>query len=102
MTFHFKLKSPVKIDSDSIELTFTICSIMEHYEKKRLKIKKRVKWGSNHRLYDNGLMAAHKIVFYALLSMNVEVCRLVRINLVFFNDTAFISSKSRFDRCWHY
>ena len=68
--------------------------------KKRLtKIKKRAKWGSNHRLYVYGLMAADTIVFYALLSMNVGFCRLVKINLVFFNDTAFISSKSRFNRC---
>ena len=99
MRLHFKLKSPVKIDSDSIELTFTICAIMEHYKKCLAKIKKRVEWGSNHWPYDCGLMAAHKIVFYALLSMNVGFCRLFKINLVFFNDTAFISSKSRFDRC---
>ena len=50
--------------------------------KKRLtKIKKRAKWGSNHRLYVYGLMAADTIVFYALLSMNVGFCRLVKINL---------------------
>ena len=63
------------------------------------KIKKHVKWGSSHRPYDNRLMAAHIIIFYALLSMNIGFCRLVKINLVFFNDTAFISSKSCFDRC---
>ena len=61
------------------------------------KIKKCVKRGSNHRPYGYGLIAAHKIVFYALLSMNVGFCMVVKINLVFFNDTAFISSKSRFD-----
>ena len=43
-----------------------------------------------------GLMAAHTIVFYALLSMNVGFCRLVKVNLVFFSDTVFISSKSSF------
>ena len=36
---HFELKSPVLIDSDSIELTFTICAIMVHYEKCLIKIK---------------------------------------------------------------
>ena len=53
MGLHYELKSPVKIDSDSIELTSTICAMMKHNEKKRLtKIKKRAKWGSNQKNED--------------------------------------------------
>ena len=46
-----------------------------------------------------GEMAAYTIVFYALLSMNGGFCSLVKINFVFLKDTAFISSKSNFDKC---
>ena len=37
---------------------------------------------------------AYTIIFYALLLMNRGFGRLVKINLVFFKDTAFISSMS--------
>ena len=46
-------------------------------------------------------MAAYTIVFYTLLLMNGGFCKLVKINLVLFKDTAFISSKCHFDRCKH-
>ena len=66
--------------------------------KKHLTTIKHVEWDSNHWPDTYRLMAAHIIVFYALLLMNVGLCRLVKINLVLFNNTAFISSKFRFDR----
>ena len=97
------LKSPISIDSDSIKLTFIICAIMVCYEKNvKLKLK-NVYSGTRttgHMLY--GLMAAYTIVFYALLSMNGEFCRLVKINFVFLKDTDFISSKSDFNQCTDY
>ena len=52
---------------------------------------------SGHMLY--GLMAAYIFIFYTLLTMNSGLCRLVKINPVFLKDTAFISSKYRFDKC---
>ena len=52
---------------------------------------------SGHMPY--GLMAAYTFVFYTLLLMNSGLCRLVKINFVFLKDTAFISSKFRFDQC---
>ena len=93
----FQAKSLVKINSYSNELTFTICTIMEHYEKCLTKIKTHLKWDSNHQPDAYGFIAAYTIVFYALLSMNGDFCRLMKINSVFFKDTAFISSKSCFD-----
>ena len=41
-------------------------------------------------------------VFYTLPSMKGGFCTVVGINLVFFEDTAFISSKSHFDRYINY
>ena len=46
-------------------------------------------------------MADCTIAFYTLLSMTDRFCRLVKINIVFLKDTAFISSKSSFDQCKH-
>ena len=65
-------------------------------KKRLIKIKKRVEWDSNH------LPDAYRLwllIFYGLLSMYSGFCRFVRINLVFFEDTTFISSKSHFNRC---
>ena len=79
MRLHFKLKSPVQTDLDSIELTFTISTKMEHY-KKRLTKKKSVDWDSNHQPDDYGLMAAYTIVFspvdeqWALLACKNKLC----------------------------
>ena len=39
-------------------------------------------------------MAAIPFIFYALLSMSDGFCRVVKVNFVFFKDTAFMSSKS--------
>ena len=98
LRLHFKLKSPVKIDLEGIELTFTICIIIEQYEKKHLtKVKKRVDLDSNHRPDDYELMAAYTIAFYTLLLINGQFYRLVKTNFVFFKDTAFILSKFHFD-----
>ena len=45
----FHAESPILIDSDSIKLTFIICAIMVHYEKRLTKIKQCVQWDSNHQ-----------------------------------------------------
>ena len=79
------LKSPVKIDLDGTELTFTICIIIEQYEKRLTKIK-NVLTGTRTtgQIISYGLMAAYTIPFYTLLSVNGWFCRLVKINFVFF------------------
>ena len=38
----FKLKIPVLIDTDSIELMFTLCAMMVYYEKCLIEIKKNM------------------------------------------------------------
>ena len=45
---YFKLKIPVLIDIDSIELMFTMCAMMVYYEKMFNWNKKHVEWDSNH------------------------------------------------------
>ena len=98
MRLHFKLKIPVNIISDSAELTLTICTIMGTMKKRLTNIKKTCRVGLEPPARCLRMMAA---CIYELLLINSGFCRLVKINLVFFKDTAFISSKSRFDRCWH-
>ena len=66
------LKSPILIDSDSIELKFIICTIMVYYEKHLTKIK-NVYSGTQitgHILY--GLMAAYTFIFYTLLLLSMN------------------------------
>ena len=60
MRLHFKLKSPVKIVSDSAELMLTICAIMEHYEKTFNKHLKNASSGTRttgQMLTDNGCLS---------------------------------------------
>ena len=65
------LRSPVKIDLDGIELTFTICIIIEQYEKRLTEIK-NVLTGTRTtgQIISYGLIAAYTIPFYTLLSVN--------------------------------
>ena len=51
-----------------------------------------------YALWVNGY---YNFVFYILLLMNSGIYRLVKINSVILKDTAFISSKSQFNRCRH-
>ena len=81
LRLHFVLKSPISINSDSIQLKFIICAIMALYLKGLTKIKKTGGVGLEPGHYD-GLMAAYTIIFYALLSMNNRFYGLVIINCV--------------------
>ena len=58
MRRHFKLKSPVKIVSDSAELTLIICAVMEHYKKRLTKIKKTCQVGLEPPARSLQIMAA--------------------------------------------
>ena len=85
--FHLKTKSPILIDSDSSELTFTIGVII----KKIINLNKiSVEWDSNTGQMLHGPMAAHTSIFYTLLLMNNGFCRLVEIKSVILKDTDFI------------
>ena len=89
---YFKLQSPVLINSDSIDLTTNICTIMVYYEK-TFKIKMcRV----GLELPDHMLLRFNGCRHLYLLLMDCEFHRLVKINSVLLKDTAFISSNSLF------
>ena len=66
----------------------------------KLKFKKCIEWDLNYQPDAYGLMAAHLLCTPVNEWLGLQICK--NINLVFFKDTAFISSKSRFDRCTHY